>query len=157
MHTRYTKKMTYPIFSISLFYLFRYFNFIKNEKSRNIKLGNQDNDIIINSKATNNGLLKKNEKSIYDRDYSSDYGEQYNYIPDGNPLVDQLMFRNKSEVKLGSDTGDGETDSVKTYPFSSGNKVAINYHESEEGKNLYIIKDTSNSYHSGVLNHFEPP
>ena len=40
-------------------------NLKKNEKSRNIKLDNQDNDIIINSKATNNGLLKKTEKSIY--------------------------------------------------------------------------------------------
>ena len=94
----------------------------------------------------------KNEKSYYERDYS--YGEQFNNYSDGNPLVDQLMFRNKTEVKLSSDTGNGLTDSVKTYPFSSGNKIAINYHESEEGKDLYIIKDISNSYHS--VEHYEP-
>lgn len=94
----------------------------------------------------------KNEKSFYDGEFP--YGEQFNSFIIGSPLVYQLMFRNKSEVKLNNDIGNGDATEVISYPYSSGNKIAINYHESEEGKNLYVIKDTSNSLHS--VEQYEP-
>ena len=68
------------------------------------------------------------------------------YVYPFNPLNDIIVHKNIEKTSFYTNKGMVEV------PYRCGVMVAINYYESEEDKELYVIKDISNSRHSVEVN-----
>ena len=111
-------------------------DYSQKEDSINIALKSVVEYALLNKLSKDNNLF-----------YTNKYGNTLTRIRSFNNIDDYCLTYQIYCIKLINEFSPFNDKNGEEKKYASGKMVAINYYETEQGKNLYVEKDTSNSGH----------